>query len=274
MFQYAAGRALSLRLNTELKLDITGFEDYTLHGGYGLNNFALQPEYAMPEEIKLLRGSNGIRSRIFRRIGLSSPTYIKEKNLAFNPAFYTLNNNSYIDGYWQSEKYFKNYANIIRQDFMYTMPLSDKNQPIKKLIMSCNSVSVHIRRGDYIANSQANKFHGVCSLDYYKKASQLIAQKLDTPVFFIFSDDISWCKSNLNLDFPTFFIETATPSSPYEDMHLMSLCSHHIIANSTFSWWGAWLNPNTNKLVIAPKQWFANPKIKNPDILPDNWLSI
>lgn len=274
MFQYAAGRALSLRLNVACKIDISGFKTYTLHHGYGLEAFALHPEIATDKEIEMLRGSKKAIRRLLCRIGLSSASYVKEKALAFNPSYLALGNNHFLDGYWQSEKYFKSYEQILRQDFKFVHPLSAHNQEFKEKIQSSISVSLHIRRGDYVANTKTNQFHGTCSLEYYQKAAHFIAKKIDTPVFFIFSDDIAWCKNNLQLEFPICFVETDTLSSPHEDMHLMSLCSHHIVANSTFSWWGAWLNPNPTKVVIAPKQWFADPKIENPDIIPDNWISI
>lgn len=274
MFQYAAGRALSLRLHTECKIDISGFKTYPLHNGYGLGAFVLHPEIATDEEIINLRGNEGGVSRLFRRIGLSSASYFKEKSLGFNPSYLTLGNNHFLDGYWQSEKYFSSYEKIIRQDFEFAHPLSSQNQIFKDKIKNTHSVSLHIRRGDYVNDAKTNHFHGTCSPEYYQKAVHLIAEKIISPVFFVFSDDIAWCKTNLNLEFPTYFVDTSNDVSPHEDMHLMSLCSHHIIANSTFSWWGAWLNPNPTKMVIAPKQWFANPRIKNPDIIPNNWISL
>jgi len=272
MFQFAVGRALSLRMGNQLKLDITGFDTYTLHGGYGLNHFAISTEVATKTEIKRLRGFDGKLFEILRRIGISTPTYVKEKRLPFDPKLILLKGDYYLDGYWQSEKYFKDFEDVIRQDLQYTGSLSDKALAMKRLIEDCNAISVHIRRGDYVTNTLANQFHGTCSLDYYENAIVEMSERVKNPHFFIFSDDLIWCKDYLKFKYPIYFVESC--ASQYEDIHLMSLCSHHIIANSTFSWWGAWLNAKVDKIVIAPQQWFADSKINNPDILPEHWIRL
>ena len=147
-----------------------------------------------------------------------------------------------------------------------------QNADIAEKISQVNAVSLHVRRGDYISDKK-NAFIGVCTLDYYKTAIEKIKTQVDNPVFFVYSDDINWVKNNLVIDKTAVFVNHNRGQESYNDMHLMSLCKHNIIANSSFSWWGAWLNTSPDKIVIAPKQWFANMQ-DTSDLLPDNWLKM
>ncbi|HQS38500.1 MAG TPA: alpha-1,2-fucosyltransferase, partial [Methylotenera sp.] len=160
----------------------------------------------------------------------------------------------------------------IRKDFTFKLALSVKNSAIIEQISQVNAVSLHVRRGDYVTNAK-NAFIGVCSLEYYRKAVEYVKNQVDKPVFFVFSDDIEWVKSNLPIDFPCFYIDHNHGIESFNDMRLMSHCKHHIIANSSFSWWGAWLNANSEKIVIAPQQWFANNTNVN-DLLPESWIKL
>jgi hypothetical protein len=184
-----------------------------------------------------------------------------------------LPDNSYLSGLWQTEKYFKDCEEIIRTEFTFKQPLNKKNSELSETIRRKNSVSIHIRRGDYIYNSEEYKIHGLCSIDYYKKAVECIANKAGELTLFIFSDDIEWVKNNLKFDFPIIFVDNNVDDI-HEDLRLMSLCKHNIIANSTFSWWGAWLNNNKEKIVIAPKKWFNEFEADTKDIYPDSWMRI
>jgi hypothetical protein len=134
-----------------------------------------------------------------------------------------------------------------------------------------NAISLHVRRGDYANNPKTKATHGLCSLDYYQASVRQMAQKVARPHFFIFSDDMEWVQGNLKIDFPCVFVEHNRGAESYNDMRLMSLCKHHIIANSSFSWWGAWLNPNMEKIVIAPRKWFAS-QTAVPDLFPAGWI--
>ena len=140
--------------------------------------------------------------------------------------------------------------------------------------MGSNSISLHVRRADYVTNPQANQFHGVSSMEYYNKAIHKIKSIISEPHFFIFSDDITWAKQNMIIDCPTTFVSHNGPDKNYDDLRLMSFCKHHIIANSSFSWWGAWLAMNKNKVVIAPTRWFNSPDRNTKDVIPENWFSI
>jgi hypothetical protein len=180
------------------------------------------------------------------------------------------------NGFWQSEKFFKEITENIHQEFTLKNPVTIASATWQKKIQGIeNSVSLHIRRGDYVLDKTTNAFHGTCNLEYYQKALAEISNKLkDKNIeIFIFSDDIAWAKTNLSFPHPIHFV--SDPQIPdYEEMYLMSLCKHNIIANSTFSWWGAWLNKNPDKIVVAPKQWFAHKTADELDILSPGWLKI
>ena len=133
---------------------------------------------------------------------------------------------------------------------------------------------MHIRRGDYVSNPTTNKLHGTCSLEYYHNAVDIIAAKVSNPHFFIFSDDHEWARNNFKIDYPLTFVAHNNAGKNYEDMRLMSLCKHHIIANSSFSWWGAWLGSNPKKIVCAPRGWFKDKSLNTNDIIPSDWSRI
>lgn len=158
-------------------------------------------------------------------------------------------------GYWQSPKYFSGYEKEIRDDFLFIKPLDRRNLYVLDLIKKTNSVSIHIRRGDYVTNKITNKFHGICDTDYYQKAVRYINRKIKKPTYFVFSDDPKWAKENLKLKNATY-INWNNRCNSYKDMQLMSSCKNNIIANSSFSWWAAWLNQNSDKVVITPRRWF------------------
>ncbi|QOD61748.1 alpha-1,2-fucosyltransferase [Polaribacter haliotis] len=254
MFQYAYAKALEQK-GFDVKLDISGFKNYKLHGGYHLNNYKIDLKYA----------SNF--SNFLSKINFFQ--YKKEKNLLFDASLKSLKGNEYVKGYFQTEKYFKEIRTILLEQFTIAAELSTTTKKYKKQILGSHiSCSLHIRRGDYVSDKKANTIHGTCSLEYYKEAIELIKTENKGVQFFIFSDDISWTKENLSLE-NAIYIDHKT--IPHEDMYLMSLCNHNITANSSFSWWGAWLNKNKSKTIIAPKQWFVN---KENEIACENWIKI
>lgn len=279
MFQYAAGRALSLRLGVALKLDTSGFLGYKLHQGFELKRLLnCDAEIASEHDLKNVLGWQ--HSQLAKRFLRKPPLKIfRKKNLVVEPSFNywdglrQLNDCVYLDGYWQSERYFNDYAEIVRNDFSFNLPFSDQNLVLAHKISSVNSVSLHVRRGDYVTNAK-NAFIGSCPLNYYEKAISFIKSSIQTPLFFVFSDDINWVKSNLKLDASAVLVNHNDGSESYNDMRLMSMCKHQIIANSSFSWWGAWLNENQNKIVIAPKKWFATDKFDSSDLLPPSWIRL
>jgi hypothetical protein len=254
MFQYAYAKALQQK-GYQVKIDITKFKKYKLHGGYQLDQFKIDLETSKPIANVLCRLG-------FRRS-------VKEKSLLFDKKFLEVPQKEYIKGYFQTEKYFASITPILRKQFIVKKELcSTTLRYLKEITIQKNACSLHIRRGDYISDEKANSVHGTCDLQYYKKAIKLIRNEFKDAHFFIFSDDISWARKNL-VDKNVTYIEHTV--IPHEDMHLMSLCKHNITANSSFSWWGAWLNQHKNKTVIAPKNWFVN---RENEVACANWIQL
>lgn len=282
MFQYAAARAVAYRNNTNLKLDISSFKDYDLRT-YRLGCFAIIEDFAGDKDIKIFKPhikqmisytDNSIRKEFlpwhFQKI-------IKQRGFSYDSDILKVRRNAYLDGYWQSEKYFADIEDIIREEFTFKYEPAKKNQTLLLEINRTNSVSLHIRRCDYITNIKTFQTHGALNLEYYNQSLKLIGEKIENPAVFVFSDDIQWAKKNLKSEFPLCFVDYNGANDDYEDLRLMSRCKHHIIANSSFSWWGAWLSPNQNKIVIAPRKWFSDEQMKvrqKIEIIPDGWVQI
>jgi hypothetical protein len=252
MFQYAFARALARRMGVELKLDITAFEEYKLRN-FELDVFNIDHQIATVEEIAFLR-----RKRLWGK------TFFKEKSLKFNPRFLKCPKKAYFQGYFQSEQYFEDAAEVVRCDFTFKNALSASAQRFADDISSKNAVSLHIRRGDYVQNPT----YAVNLDQYYAAAIAHMSKNVGQPEFFVFSDDKEYAARAFG-DFT--IVETA---SGVEDMHLMSLCKHNIIANSSFSWWGARLNAHPQKLVAAPNAWFADEKLDSSTIVPKSWTRL
>ncbi len=282
LFQYSLGRHLAIKNNADLKLDISAFQydfrEYMLNFFNIAGETSTQKDYhaiGLPDMEKQSYFSR-LRRKIFRNQEKNSPIYrrsiILEPQFQFCEDILKAKNNCYLSGNWQSEKYFLDIADTIKKD------LTLKNEPSQlfkqwtKKIDNCQSVSLHIRRGDYISSQKVNQFHGTCNLEYYQKAIDLIAEIIKNPKFFISSDDIAWARNNLKINYPVYFISDKNIPD-YEELIIMSNCRHNIIANSSFSWWGAWLNGSPNKIVIAPQKWFNAPT-DTTDLLPDSWIKI
>jgi Glycosyl transferase family 11 len=178
-----------------------------------------------------------------------------------------------LDGYWQSEKYFKSIREDLIKDLQITTLSEEEDLKVIEEINRTNSVSLHVRRADY-TNLDTQNIHGLCDIDYYGRAIEILADKVEKPHFFIFSDDIIWAEENLKINFPINFVGHNDADKNYEDLRMMSLCKHNIIANSSFSWWGAWLNTNPAKITIAPERWFATTERNFEDVIPDSWIKI
>ena len=269
MFQYATGLALSKKLNTKLNLDLRFYsQDYskknTTAREYELDCFSLQSNHLHKS---LVKGFEILAYKQWLNFSL-----FEEKEDDFNPEVNSLSGNIYLIGNWQSEKYFKEYKDLIRKSFEFIRTLSEKNMTMLEKIKKTNSVSVHVRRTDYVQDAQISKVHQVCDLDYYKCAIKKLSRNVKNPNFFVFSDDIKWCKQNLKTKYSTTYVDHNTKG--YHDMRLMSQCQHNIIANSSFSWWGAWLNNNPKKIVIAPRRWFKNRDLNPSDRFPSGWITI
>lgn len=280
LFQYAAARRLSIFHQTALKLDVTPFECCESRR-YSLEPFDIQQVFATWKEITELRGTSKRRLvRIVFRLNRKLKPYSRrsvfsESHLEpFNPNILKTPRHVYLDGYWQSEKYFVDIQDIIRREFVVQYEQDRQSREVAEKIASTQSVSVHVRRGDYVSVQKTRRIHGVCSLAYYKQCVSLIAERITAPHFFVFSDDPHWVINNLHFNYPTTFVTHNDAARNYEDLRLMSMCQHNIIANSSFSWWGAWLNVNPNKMVLAPRRWFNVPSFDTRDLLPGGWIKV
>lgn len=281
MFQYAVARRLAIMNRTDLKLDISTFDTYKLRA-YELTHFNIDAEFAEYNNIAAFKENSRFKKAFFKlknRFIAFELINVHEKHFGesflFDKEILNLSDNVYLQGYWQSEKYFKDIETIIRNDFTLKEKLNNKSCEVAELISKSRmSVSIHIRRGDYVSNPITNSMHGTCSLDYYQECVKELAEKFSDLQLFVFSDDPEWVKVNLHFKYPTVFVNHNGAERAYEDMHLMSLCKHNIIANSSFSWWGAWLNNYLDKIVFAPKQWFKQKERNTDDLIPENWIRI
>ena len=265
LFQYAVGRALALHHRLPLKLDLTIFKTYKLHR-YLLDQFAIQADIATEDEIIKLKGRNNVLFSALRKAGLvKRKSYLKEKRSSYFDASVFKNDDVYLDGYWQNELYFSDIREELLRDLTSISSMSDLGVVYMEGIKKSNSVSLHVRRGNYLNLKNFN----VLDIDYYMKAVEYIRKNVEKPTFYIFSDDLKWCKNSLGFLDNCIFVDST--KTEIDDLKLMSFCKHNIIANSSFSWWGAWLNKNPKKTVIAPKGWLLNDPDSSNVILSD-WV--
>lgn len=283
MFQYATGRALAYRLRSVLKLDL-GWFDTQQNRRYGLNAFRIWENLASPAEIADIAGhtfsrservaltiARALRSRHAARLLSPRGTVIRERQpFYFDPAVATATGNLYVDGHWQSHKYFDDIRAVILREFDVRYAQTDADLNLAVSIGEGNSVAVHVRRGDYATNSQAQEVHGLCTLDYYRNAIDFMSERVADPHFFFFSDDPEWVIQNIAMPERATVIEDSAHRLDCDDLRLMSKCAHHIIANSTFSWWGAWLARRSGQLVVAPRQWIRT-GVSTIDLFPPQW---
>jgi len=273
MFQYAFGRALSVKNNSELKLDIHSLgrarEIGNIYRPYGLALFNINQNLASLSDIETHRKPVNLLTRIKSRI--KNTLWGDQTNL-FKPEYLNQTGNIYLDGYFQSPRYFEKVRPILLNEFTLASPLLEYGSKILDQIKSSQSASLHVRRGDYLSNITVKKRFGPCSKDYYLRAVSKVKAEIKGVKFFVFSDDIAWVKTNLELSEDTVYVSNPILKDA-EELSLMSSCQHNIIANSSFSWWGAWLNQNLNKLVIAPTPWFDTIDY-DPQLLPKSWSQL
>lgn len=278
LFQYAAGRMLADFHRTELKLDLSAF-----HAGQGrtyrLNHFRIRESVAEDEEIDALCGPprNSLRGIAFRLLQRMKPFHRRsifhERHIGrYDPDILRTPKNVYLRGYWQSEKYFLPAAGTIRREIAGTESRDALNRELKEEILKTVSVSVHVRRGDYVTEPAAREVHGLCDEDYYRRCVRFLEDREKDLRFFVFSDEPEWVRRNLDLGRPSVVVDHNGGERDYEDLLLMSRCRHHIIANSSFSWWGAWLCGVPDKVVLAPQKWFRSGALDETDIVPDSWI--
>jgi Glycosyl transferase family 11 len=277
LFQYALGRQLADKLNTPLYFDLSYYHqtyDTDTPRQFRLDQFNI--------DYQLLETSPWqTASRMTRLLpGRSFPglcQFVQEDSFAFQPRVLKAGAMMVIlDGFWQSEKYFAEATPLIRQELLFKHKSGpDAEMYRQELGQASMPISVHIRRGDYVTHSEFSQSFGFVGIDYYQRAISRLTRQFPERTLFVFSDDPDWVAENLPLEAPFVIVRHTGPNADLDDLRLMSRCQHHIIANSSFSWWGAWLNPNPRKLVIAPVNWFRHkPDWNTRDLLPQSWFQL
>lgn len=272
MFQYAAARSLADQWGVGLELDIRPFQNYQLFD-YQLSKFNIRANLADTNNL------NKSHPRWLELLYEKIPRFPKKNSWYVQPDFaFDKNwgqNDSveYTSGYFQSEKYFLDNRENLLNDFTLMTQFEGAHLDLVSRAQNTHSVAIHIRRGDYVNNKKTREIHGICSKTYYEKAMQQLASEHDNLVFFLFSNDHQWALDNLK--FPgELVVVSGNQEDPEIDMMMMSNCRHHIIANSSFSWWGAWLCTHVNKSVVAPEPWFQSEKLQSQDVVPVSWRKI
>lgn len=277
MFQYALGRRLADGLRVPLKLDVTPFRSYVLHR-YALWALNIREQLATDREISCARVGRfpTVRRRLRRvlpRAATESPRVVLEKAFRFDASVLDAADGSYLEGYWQSDKYFSPVEERLRVEFSVRSPLGGRDLAIAEKMQEGNSVSVHVRRADYV--SDPTRVLGTCDEGYYAQAFEYLGERIEQPKFFVFSDEPDWARTHLRIPLSKTFVCHNDARRNFEDLRLMSLCRHHVIANSTFSWWGAWLGANPSKIVVMPKRWFPDrDPDETTDIRPASWIAL
>lgn len=277
LFQYAAGYALSKRLEQDFAIDNTFFPHQTLRG-YKLGSLCIDAEVFYKEEtidlhIMKNRYVQALRRKLHRTIGhcRNNTTYLLEtRSTIISEFFQDFSGNVYVDGYFQSERYFKEYRVDILRQFIPAYKPEQEYMDVLEQIQSCNAVAVHVRRGDFLkAQNDRNPNHYLLGEQYYCNSLNYMQQQLDKPVFFWFSDDIDWVKQNFGEKENFHFVSLKTKHGDIDEMMLMKNCHHIIAANSTFSWWASWMNEHEDAIHVCPAKRYGNLRM-----IPDGWIKI
>jgi hypothetical protein len=290
MFQYAAGLALAERRRTVLKLDVSWYRhhpEYEAHNRYALSCFNVTEQFATAEELEAARPAQLTRTErwgvaVARALRLRGHVRRQTRpdrvhappTFAYYPDFGGLPDGTCLEGMFQSERFFTDVADLLRLHFSFRYPAPPEVAALADRIRAKPSAALHFRRGDYARDPSFARELGVVGVDYYQAAEKLIRERSPDAVLYIFSDDIERVAQEYHPSGPHEFVRCVQSWHAHDTLRLMSLCEHIAIANSTFSWWAAWLNPSPTKLVIAPSPWFANSPLDTRDVVPAGWLRL
>lgn len=272
MFQYALYRKFE-SLHKEVALDTSFFRSQQRLRKLEIGIFDIKYREITDKDAAYIRGygyHDSILDKIRYRIKPSRYFIYEDKIEMYQPEIFDMNE-VYLSGYWQNEKYFSDIAEEIRKEFHFHSDMGKQNEEILCKLQMENSVSIHIRRSDYLSVENKDVYGNICTEKYYENAVAYIEDHVTKPYYYLFTDDVEWVKEHMNYPNMTI-VEQNTGKNAYMDMYLMSQCKHNIIANSSFSWWGAWLNQNDSKIVLAPEKWFGNHK--TADIICEGWIPI
>jgi hypothetical protein len=291
MFQYAAGRSLAVKTGARFVLDATPFTLPQMRRAYALDGYPLAAEarfdgYRYPPRQTTVRFPApklyrwvGRAARLVgaaniplgRAAGQNAFSVFAERSFDFDPRFRDCGPQTYLVGYWQSERYFAGIADLVRRELTYSCVPDALNAQWLARIGAAHAVCVHVRRGDYLLPAHFTH-HGLCSADYYRRAVRLMRERVTHPQFFIFSDDWAWCREHL-ADADMVIVDANQPEAGQDELRLMAACRHHVIANSSLSWWAAWLAASAGQVVVAPTPWFTH-RPETPDLLPAGWVTL
>jgi hypothetical protein len=280
MFQFAIATILANKNNDIVLLEDSFFKRKEKMPGFTPRRFELgifNNSYIIASSSDLLSFQRlSFVDKVKKKIGLNYPVIYNEFSFTFEESLLYLKSPIYIKGYFQSYKYYLGYENMIKNIFSFPIDTLDKkNKKIFLKIKQNNSISIHVRRGDYISDKVTEQFHGTCSTEYYMKAIKILTSENKNCLLLFFSDDSDWAKEQFGLlPYSKIFVNHNLEGNCWKDMLLMSSCNHNIIANSSFSWWAAWLNKNPKKKVIAPKEWFRTKDLDTTTLLPEEWIKL
>lgn len=271
MFQYSLYRSLE-KMGLLVKADLTDFDTYELHNGFELETvFNLKVKVASGKEIHKIKDSSlKFIFRLRRKLFGQKKSHIYQDK--FDLSSFDKRKDLYLDGFWQSKDFVNNNLSVFHKEFLFkTMPNKLNSELIKEIEQN-NSISIHVRRGDYL---KLQEVYTMCSKDYYQNSISFFNEKFTKPKYFVFSNDINWCKKKLNFyNSEVVFVTHNSGVMSFEDLRLMIKCKHNIIANSSFSWWGAVLNESDEKIVVCPEKWFVDAKRNENIFIPENWRKI
>jgi hypothetical protein len=272
MFQYAFALALDQRYGG-VKLDLEWIRGSPAHNGYELDRYfrVRLPECSAEERASLGDVDPGIIGKARRRLRLSKPSHYSARSSGWDPHFLSVRRESYFAGYWQSYRYYEGIEDGIREALRFNPPLSRENQGFLDAARGRTLIGIHVRRGDYLTSSD---FSEVCGIGYYREALTAAVQQARDPLFAFFSDDLQWCKDSIPVKGEAIFVDWNRGGDSGSDLRLMTACDSLVIANSSFSWWGAWLGERPGRRVIAPSRWRSMEAHDNPDIIPSGWTRI
>ncbi len=278
MFQYATGFALAKKQGVPLHLDLSFLEldpaGAWTKRAYELDVFGIAPNSPKPEEKALFQTSTSKWQRLWRKLVPISTKYVyaTERGHGYQNWFNELPANVYLEGFWQNEKYFKQEQSALKALFLPKIAKPTIITELERTLREKTTVSIHVRRGDYVALKGAGEFHGICSPEYYAKAIRYLESRIGPFSLMVFSDDPDWCATSFNHPHGQVIVKHNEHAA--WDLYLMSHCHHNIIANSSFSWWAAWLNNQPGAIVILPQQWFANQRAEDIGINASGWIML
>lgn len=278
LYQYAIGRSLSVKMGRPLLLDKRTIEPEAPKRHYDLGVFNIQEQFVSGHLAWATRWVGSVRlGELFRRLWLSAKNYryLRDQMTGYDPSIFSEHDGPIIlFGYWQSYRYFESIEDILRKELFFTAAADSTNQAMQSRLRNSNSVAVHVRRGDYVSNPQFTSTLGLCDASYYLRAANYLCGLGENLEFFVFTDDPIWARDNLDLGAAFTVLDHNLGKADYEDMRLMSSCRHLIIANSSFSWWGAWLANRSGKKVITPSTWFVHDTVPFEDRVPNEWIQL